>query len=89
MLSDVDCFRFSGSNAQILTPKVDIDSTPKLLVLLCLRSRRDDSQKATMALSSSPFSSTGFCKLTAEKATNNSNNNNPGSKNSLGDLNAD
>ena len=39
MLSDVDCLRFSGTNAQILAPKVDIDSTPKLVVLLCLRSR--------------------------------------------------
>ena len=39
MLSDVDCFRFSRTNAQVLAPKVDIDSTPKLVVLLCLRSR--------------------------------------------------
>ena len=36
MLSDVDCLRFSGTNAQILAPKVDIGSTPKLVVLLCL-----------------------------------------------------
>ena len=39
MLSDVGCFRFSRTNAQVLAPKVDIDSTPKLVVLLCLRSR--------------------------------------------------
>ena len=39
MLSDVDCLRFSGTNAQIFAPLVDIDSTPKLVVLLCLRSR--------------------------------------------------
>ena len=32
LLSDVDCLKFSGANAQILAPKVDIDSTPKLLV---------------------------------------------------------
>ena len=39
MLSDVDCLRFSGTNAQILAPKVDIDSTRKLVVLLFLPSR--------------------------------------------------
>ena len=39
MLNDVDCLRFSGTNAQILAPKVDIDFNPKLLVVLCLRSR--------------------------------------------------
>ena len=39
LMNDVDCLEFSGTNAQILAPKADIDSTPKLLVLLCLRSR--------------------------------------------------
>ena len=39
MMIHVDCFRFSGISAQILAPKVDIDSTPKLLVLFYLRSR--------------------------------------------------
>ena len=39
MVSDVDCLRFSGTNAQNLVPKVDIDSTPKLVVPLCLRPR--------------------------------------------------
>ena len=39
MLSDVDGLRFSGTNVEILAPIVDIDSAPKLLVLLCLRSR--------------------------------------------------
>ena len=34
LLSDVDCLKCSGTNAQILAPKVGIDSTPKLLVLL-------------------------------------------------------
>ena len=39
LLSDIDCLKFSGAKAQILAPKVDIDSTPKLFVLLFLRSR--------------------------------------------------
>ena len=39
LLSDVDCLKFSRTNAQILAPKVDIDSMSKLLVQLYLRSR--------------------------------------------------
>ena len=39
LLSDIDCLKFSEADAQTLAPKVDIDSTPKLLVLLFFRSR--------------------------------------------------
>ena len=39
LLSDIDCLKFLGADAQTLAPKVDVDSTPKLLVLLVFRSR--------------------------------------------------
>ena len=38
LLSDVDCLQSSGSNVQILVSKVEIDSTPKLLLLHNLNS---------------------------------------------------
>ena len=39
LLGDISCLKFSGTYARISVPKVEIDSTPKLLALLCLRSR--------------------------------------------------
>ena len=39
LLSDVGCLKFSGTNVQILRPKVEIDSTTKLLVILYMRPR--------------------------------------------------
>ena len=32
LFSDAECLKFSGTNAQILAPNVDIGYTPKLLV---------------------------------------------------------
>ena len=39
LLSDIHYLKFLGADAQTLAPKVDVDSTPKLLVLLFFHSR--------------------------------------------------
>ena len=39
VLIDADGLKFSGTNAQILGSKVEIDCKPNFLFLLCLRSR--------------------------------------------------